>query len=129
MMGDSSEGNREIQPVEVVISEPFFMGATEVTQGQWFKLMGSTPWDGNVSVRQDIDCPAADINCFNATPFRMKLTALEKSSGVLPQDEAYRLPTEAEWEYACRAGSTSFYSFGNDHSKLDEYTWWGDLSP
>ena len=125
LMGDPSDGDGEIKTVEVVISKPFFMGVTEVTQSQWFKLMGSTPWNRTVSVRQGIDCPAANINWFDASAFCMKLTALERSSGMLARDEAYRLPTEAEWEYACRAGSTTFYSFGNDHSKLDEYAWWG----
>jgi formylglycine-generating enzyme required for sulfatase activity len=87
--------------------------------------MGAAPWEGTPSIRQGLDCAAANIDWNNALAFCSKLTAIERESRLLSADEAYRLPTEAEWEFACRAGTTSFYFFGDDQSKLDEYAWWG----
>jgi formylglycine-generating enzyme required for sulfatase activity len=119
------EGEPDTGPVAITIPRSFLMGATEVTQNQWQRLMGSAPWERTASVKQGPHCPAADINWHNAVTFCVKLTAAERASNMLSTDEAYRLPTEAEWEYACRAGSTTYYCFGDDHSKLDEYAWWG----
>jgi formylglycine-generating enzyme required for sulfatase activity len=107
MMGDTIQH-------QVVIGKPFYMQVTEVTQGQWRTIMGNNP-----SSFKDCgdDCPVENVSWIDALEFIRKLNQMEGT-------DRYRLPTEAEWEYACRAGSTMVYSFGGDKDELGDYAWY-----
>ena len=109
--------------VGVTLTKPFALGKTEVTQGQWRQVMGTEPWEGGEDVQADKDCPATYVSWDDAREFCDKLTELERKAGKLKVGVAYHLPTEAQWEYACRAGTTTAFSFGEDESKLGEYAW------
>ncbi len=100
---------------EVEISRAFYMGKYEVTQGQWRAVMGNNP--SRFQSCGD-DCPVEQVSWDDAQEFIRTLNAKEG-------EEKYRLPTEAEWEYACRAGSRSAYAFGGDAGRLGEYAWYG----
>ena len=113
------------EQVAVTLTKPFGLGKTEVTQGQWMQVMGTEPWKGGDYGKADTDCPATYVSWHDATEFCKKLTDLERKAGKLNADEEYRLPTEAEWEYACRAGTTTAFSFGDDAKQLGEYGWFG----
>ena len=129
MMGSpAGEKDRDSdeEQVAVTLTKPFWLGKTEVTQGQWQQVMSTEPWKGKDFVLADKDCPATYVSFFDAVEFCDKLTDLERKAGRLKDSEEYRLPTEAEWEYACRAGTTTAFSFGDD-SKLDSHAWWGPL--
>jgi formylglycine-generating enzyme required for sulfatase activity len=97
------------------MSEGFWMGQTEVTQGQYKSVMNAEPWSGEGSVRVDANNPAVYIIWEDAAAFCRKLSQQE--------GETYRLPTEAEWEYACRAGTTTQFSFGDSDSSLGDHAW------
>ena len=129
----------------VVITKPYFMGTTEVTIGQFKKFADATKYateaeqygfgDSGAKVMDDKvtethkqnkswrapgyavtdDSPVAQITWNDAVAFCQWLSTQEKA--------IYRLPTEAEWEYACRAGTTTQYSFGDDMAELDEHGW------
>ena len=114
------EGNRV---VAVSLTKPFGFGKTEVTQGQWKSVMGTEPWLNQGGVQIGEDNPATYVNWDDATEFCKTLTATERKSGKLKAGEEYRLPTEAEWEYACRAGTTTAFSFGDDEKQLGEHAW------
>jgi formylglycine-generating enzyme required for sulfatase activity len=119
LMGSpQSEKNRgsEEQQHRVRISESFYMQTTEVTQGQWKSVMGTEPWKGKTNVKEGPDYAASYLNWDDATEYCRKLSAKE--------GRKYRLPTEAEWEYACRAGSASMYNFGDTASRLGDYAWY-----
>ena len=103
---------------EVRISRDFYMGQTEVTQGQWKAIMGTEPWKGKEHVKEGENYPASYVSWFQAGEFCKKLSKQEEKQG-----RKYRLPTEAEWEYACRAGTRTKYSFGEDEGKLSEHAW------
>ena len=90
---------------EVEISQGFYLGKYEVTQGQWESVMGETPWSGGSYVVEDSSHPAVSISWHDVQRFVAKLN---DAAG----DSLYRLPTEAEWEYACRAGTSTRWSFG-----------------
>ena len=111
---------REAQ-VSVTLTKSFGLGKTEVTQGQFRSVMGSEPWKGKDFAQADKDCPATWVSWDDATEFCKKLTAIERKAGKPTADEVYRLPTKAEWEYACRAGTTKAYSFGDDEKQLGEW--------
>jgi formylglycine-generating enzyme required for sulfatase activity len=128
MMGSPTTEKNRAAPAEdqvrVTISRDFLLGKTEVTRGQWTTVMETTPWRGSGGKSND-DLPAANVSWDDARAFCWKLTVREWGSGRLAANEAYRLPTEAEWEYACRAGTTTVFSFGNEESQLGNFGWFG----
>jgi formylglycine-generating enzyme required for sulfatase activity len=105
---DSDEGPQ----TQVTISRGFWMGKYEVTQREYQALMGSNP----SYFTGDLDRPVESVTWYDATNYCGKLTAWELPAGRLPAGYVYRLPTEAEWEYACRAGTTNATAFGNSLS-------------
>ena len=110
MMG-SEEGGSDEKPVHRVrITEPFYMGVTEVTQEQYEAVMGENP-----SRFKGARNPVEQVSWNNAREFCRKLSA--------KTDKTVRLPTEAQWEYACRAGSTTPFCFGSDIGRLKDYGW------
>ncbi len=99
----------------VTLTKPFSIGVHQVTQSQYETVMGSNP-----SKYKGANNPVEMVRWDDAVAFCEKLSALpaERAAG-----RVYRLRTEAEWEYACRAGTTTAYSFGDDESQLGEYAW------
>ena len=116
MMG-SNFGQAHEQPVhKVTLSQNFYIGVHEVTQEQWIKVMGTNP-----SKFKGPRNAVEQVSWTDAVEFCLKLSALpeERAAGRF-----YQLPTEAQWEYACRAGTTTEYCFGDDESELGDYAWY-----
>ena len=124
---EKERGDDENQ-VAVRIIRPFLLGQTTVTQAQWKSVMGIAPWEGRGNVAAGDDYPAVYVSAVDASGFCAKLTVLEQAHGGLPAHKVYRLPTEAEWEYACRAGTTTAYSFGDDVAQLGDHAWFENNS-
>jgi sulfatase modifying factor 1 len=93
---------------EVTLTQGFYLGKYEVTQEQWGKVMGTTP-----SRLKGPSLPVESVSWNDAMKLCEKLTQMEKVAGRLPEGWVYSLPTEAQWEYACRAGTTTAYFFGD----------------
>lgn len=106
--------------VAVTLTQGFWMGKYEVTQAQYQRVMGANP-----SVYQGPSLPVDSVSWEDAEEFCQKLTDQDRAAGRLEDGWEYRLPTEAQWEYACRAGSTTAYSFGDDATRLGDYAWYG----
>ena len=99
----------------VRITKPFYMGKCEVTQEQWERVMGNNP----SHFTGDTKLPVEQVSWNDCAEFVKKLNASVEGRGT------FSLPTEAEWEYACRAGSTTQYYFGDDRKSLGDYGWCG----
>ena len=112
--------------LSVTLTSGFWLGETEVTQGQWSKAMGTTPWSGKDYVKEGPAYPATYLSHDDAVSFCKKLTSQEHGAGRLQKGWKYSLPTEAQWEYACRAGTQTNYSFGDNVAQLGEYAWFHD---
>ena len=97
--------------VEVTLTKSFWIGKYEVTQGQWKRLIGDFP--GELNAGEGDDFPVYSVNFAEAEAFCHKLTDNAHASGELPKNWEFRLPTEAQWEYACRAGTTTATAFGD----------------
>jgi formylglycine-generating enzyme required for sulfatase activity len=120
MMGSNTFEDTEKPTHKVTLTQPFQLGMHEVTQDQYEKVMGTNP-----SSFKGPQNPVEQVTWSDAVAFCKLLSDLpeEKASGYV-----YRLPTEAEWEYACRAGTTSDYSFGDGDSELGDYAWYDSNS-
>jgi formylglycine-generating enzyme required for sulfatase activity len=104
--------NDELPRHQVRISKPFYLGVYDVTQKDWTAVMGNNP-----SKFEGEDKPVDTVSWDDAQAFVARLNQKEGHS-------RYRLPTEAEWEYALRAGTTSTYYFGADWSQLGDHAWY-----
>ena len=100
----------------VTLTRGYWLGKYEVTQGQWSAVMGTCPWDGQANTVDDARSAASYITWEDA----QDLVGTLNCGSV---HYAFRLPTEAEWEYASRAGTTTQWPFGDDPADLDEYAW------
>jgi formylglycine-generating enzyme required for sulfatase activity len=110
--GEEERDAEELQH-EVVISRPFYMGVYPVTQGQYAKVMGKHSSHFNPKNGGSLDNPVEQVRWAEAVQFCQRLSHLD---GELKAGRVYRLPTEAEWEYACRAGTTTTFNCGNSLS-------------
>lgn len=108
----------------VAIEQSFWLSKFEVTQGEFEAVMGHNPSFAEANPR----LPVEGVSWVEAMSYCERLTERERAAGRLPPGFVYRLPTEAEWEYACRAGTTTAYSFGDDASELGDYAWYVENS-
>ena len=99
---------------EVEIKNDFWLGKTEVTQLQWDAVMGTKPDVYNQAWYHGDALPMENVTWTEANEFCRRLTEQEKNAKRIPENARFRLPTEAEWEYACRAGSTTAFNNGKD---------------
>ena len=136
--GEKGSNDSERQH-EVTISKAYYLGVHEVTQGQYQKVMGNNPsyFQGDKiaerhpqtrRIVREVDSsnhPVEEVSWDDAVEFCRRLSELpdEKQMGRI-----YRLPTEAEWEYACRAGKQGVYHFGNDSAYLGDFDWFAENS-
>jgi sialidase-1 len=110
--------NKETPQRRVTLSHGFWMGNYEVTERQWRAVMGTAPWSGKAYVDGDEQSPAVYVSWDDAQDF---VARLSRYTG-----ETFRLPTEAEWEYSCRAGTQTRFYWDDDptYEKINRAAWW-----
>jgi formylglycine-generating enzyme len=116
MMGsprNEPERRPDEKQVEVTLTKGFWMAKFEETQGHWKRVSRRLPGPLTEQLPEGDEFPVGNVNFAEAEAFCRKLTELCRQSGELPKDWEFRLPTEAQWEYACRAGTTTATSFGD----------------
>ena len=114
---DESARSADESPVrQVTISRGFYLGKYEITQEQWESVMETKPWLGQGYTQSGPRYPAISLSWGDVKDFIDKLNEVA-------DEKLYRLPTEAEWEYACRAGTSTPWSFGDEVDQLDAYAW------
>jgi formylglycine-generating enzyme required for sulfatase activity len=118
---------------QVRITKAFYLGVTEVTQGEYEKVMGSNPSEFSATGKGKdkvggLDTKRFPVECVSWDDAVEFCQRLSERSGEKAAKRRYGLPTEAQWEYACRAGSQSRWSFGDDVAKLGEYGWFNGNS-
>jgi formylglycine-generating enzyme required for sulfatase activity len=106
----------------VTISRGFWMEKYEVTQGEYLAMMGNNP----SYFAGDTNRPVESVTWYEATNYCATLTERERLAGRIGTNSVYRLPTEAEWEYACRGWTSTRFSYGDDpgYTNLTNYEWY-----
>ena len=117
LMG-SNDGEDDERPIHNVLLEAFTINKYEVTQKQWFEVMGTEPWKDLKYINVGENCPVVNVDWYDVRDFLRRLNRFSHRH--------YRLPTEAEWEYSCRAGSTSKFSHSSLKMNLAQYAWFYD---
>jgi formylglycine-generating enzyme required for sulfatase activity len=125
---DAQNGRVTDEKADLQQVKAFWISETEITRTVWQKVMQNKPWESSSERLTGVDdamLPVTFVSWNDATKFCEVLTSRERAAGRLPANWSYQLPTEVEWEYACRGASTTEYSFGNEAAKLSTYAWWG----
>jgi formylglycine-generating enzyme required for sulfatase activity len=136
MGSPTNEVGREVWPAAetqhtVTLTRGFWMGKYEVTQGEYLAVMGNNPSHYQPpNFTEDLTRPVEFVNWFDATAYCTTLTEQERAAGRIPTNCVYRLPTEAEWEYGCRGGTSTRFSYGDDpgYTNLSNYAWYWNNS-
>lgn len=123
---DSLARPNERPQVPVSITRPYFIGQYEVTQREWARVMGTTPWKGVKNVVPHDKHPAVVIDWRQMREFCNKLTKLDQRAESIDSNWHYELPTEAQWEYAARAGTTDRFGERDSVEALMETDWIGE---
>jgi formylglycine-generating enzyme required for sulfatase activity len=128
---EADRHDQEGPQTEVTISRGFWLGKHEVTQGEYEAVIGSNPSvfnGGDFGV--NLNRPVETVSWDNAVAYCAALTDRAAATGQIPTGSVYRLPTEAEWEYACRAWTSTRFSYGGDpgYTNLTNYAWYWDNS-
>lgn len=119
-LDEQGRNDDEGPQIEVRLTQGFYLSQCEITQLQWTAVTGERPWSHYADeLKEEPDRPAVYISWEDVQEF---IVALNAAAGV----QVYRLPTEAEWEYAGRAGTETPWSFGNAQKELDRHAWWTD---
>ncbi len=108
----------------VTITRDYWIGKYEVTQGEFLSLMGRNP----SHFTNDLSLPVEKVSFLDASNYCAAVTQRERAAGRLPDGYVYRLPYESEWEYACRAGATNQFHFGDNPDQADAFAWTGENS-
>lgn len=114
------EGDEYLPAHEATVKEPFCLGVYQVTQSQYARVMNKNP-----SAFMSPLHPVQSVSWHDAAAFCNRLSDMPEEK---LNNRTYRLPTETEWEYACRAGTSTVFSFGDSESELSEYAWYSKNS-
>jgi len=121
---DPDKSVNELPQFQVGLTHGFWMSRLEITQSQYQNLMCTNP----ARFKGDLDRPVETVSYHDAVQYCCRFTQQERAAGRLPDGYSYRLPTEAEWEYAARARGTNAYFFGDDPLALGTYGWYSGNS-
>jgi formylglycine-generating enzyme required for sulfatase activity len=114
--------------VKVFLTQGYWLGKYEVTQSAWKEVMNTEPWIGQKFTKDGDNFPATYVSWHDAMAFCRKLTEQERKAGRLPEGWLYTLPTEAQWDRACRVRTETRFHFGDEASRLGDYEWFADNS-